>query len=178
MKDYYYSVKEIAEKTNKHKSTIHRKLTEEVLNHINKTALMNFKKETRRGNVEQFVFNEYATKYIISLFYNEIDYDEIEEIPLSIIEEKIKSKKIESKLNNIEQLIKLISNQNSKTIDILSIITNIKSDFNKLIDENRQLKWHKKLDQKHIDEQDIYIVKQEEEIDFLKNEILKRLKKD
>ena len=69
MKEYYYSVKEIAEKTNKHKSTVHRKLTEEVLNHIDKTILMNFKKENRHGNVEQLVFNEYATKYIISLFY-------------------------------------------------------------------------------------------------------------
>ena len=66
----------------------------------------------------------------------------------------------------------------SDTIDILNTISNIKSDFNKLNDEINLLKSLENEHKKDIAHMDFWIDKQNEEIDFLKNEILKRLKKD
>ncbi|HAU5931174.1 TPA: hypothetical protein JD478_002709, partial [Staphylococcus aureus] len=91
---------------------------------------------------------------------------------------KINTTKINTKLSNIEILIDLVSNPNSDTIDILNTISNIKSDFNKLNDEINLLKSLENKHKKDLAHMDFWIDKQNEEIDFLKNEILKRLKKD
>ncbi|WP_235164902.1 hypothetical protein [Escherichia coli] len=174
----YYSIKDVANICNKNKSSVSRKLTNLCFEIMNDDFDMHFKKQKGYNNIEQFFFNEYAVKYIISLFYKDLDYNIIKDMPLNQVLKKINTTKINTKLSNIEILIDLVSNPNSDTIDILNTISNIKSDFNKLNDEINLLKSLENEHKKDLAHMDFWIDKQNEEIDFLKNEILKRLKKD
>lgn len=174
----YYSIKDVANICNKNKSSVSRKLTNLCFEIMDDDFDMHFKKQKGYNNIEQFFFNEYAVKYIISLFYKDLDYNIIKDMPLNQVLKKINTTKINTKLSNIEILIDLVSNPNSDTIDILNTISNIKSDFNKLNDEINLLKSLENEHKKDLAHMDFWIDKQNEEIDFLKNEILKRLKKD
>ncbi|WP_458645828.1 hypothetical protein, partial [Staphylococcus epidermidis] len=63
----FYSIKEVANLSNKHKSTLQTKLTKNLLQHINNQILPIYKKPQPYNHKTQLFFNQYPLKYIITL---------------------------------------------------------------------------------------------------------------
>lgn len=173
----FYSIKEIANLCNKHKSTVQRKLTKKVLEDINNQMLAIYKKEEGYNGKLQLFFNEYAVKYIMTLFDKELDYYAIDDKDLYELSKRFNDKKHNKNINNIDDLVDYINNDEISYVDKLDKITNLKNHMNKLEDENSSLKIDIDGYRQQVDQMEIHIHYQDEEIKYLRDEVLKEIKK-
>lgn len=173
----FYSIRDIAQLCNKSKSTISRKLTKEVLTDIDSQILAKFKEDDGYNNKRQLFFNDYAVKYIMTLFYKHLNYYEIMDDDLYELSNSLTHNK-DKNLNTVEDLINYISDENTDYKDKLDKIAKLKSHLNKIEDENTKLKIDLKGYERQTDLMDIHIHSQDEEIKYLRDEVLKEIKKD
>lgn len=173
----FYSIKEVANLCNKHKSTVQRKLTKKVLEDINNQMLAIYKKAEGYNGKTQLFFNEYAVKYIMTLFDKELDYYSIDGIDLYELSKRFNNKEHNKNINNIDDLIDYINNDKINYKDKLDKITNLKNHMNKLENENIRQKIDLDRYQQQVDQMEIHIHYQDEEIKYLRDEVLKEIKK-
>lgn len=173
----FYSIKEIANLCNKHKSSVQRKLTKKGLEEIDNQLLTRYKKEEGYNGKLQLFFNEYAVKYIMTMFDKSLNYYEIDDVDLYTLSKKFNNKEHDKNISNIDDLIDFINNDKISYTDKLDKIANLKNHMNKLEDENIKLKIDVDGYQKQVDQMEIHIHYQDEEIKYLRDEVLKEIKK-
>lgn len=113
----------------------------------------------------------------MTLFDKELDYYAIDDKDLYELSKRFNDKEHNKNINNIDDLIDYINNDEISYVDKLDKITNLKNHMNKLEDENIRRKIDLDSYQQQVDLMEIHIHYQEEEIKYLRDEVLKRIKK-
>ena len=112
----------------------------------------------------------------MTLFDKELDYYSIDGIDLYELSKRFNNKEHNKNINNIDDLIDYINNDKISYKDKLDKITNLKNHMNKL--ENEIIRQKIDLDRYHqqVDQMEIHIHYQDEEIKYLRDEVLKEIK--
>lgn len=140
-------------------------------------TLATYKKEKGYNGKLQLFLNEYAVKYIMTLFNKNLNYYEIYQMNLYELSKRINDEKKNKHINNIDDLINYINNDKISYKDKLDKIANLKSRMNKLEYENASLKLDVAGYKEQLDEMAAHNAYIENEIEYLRDEVLKEIKK-
>lgn len=113
----------------------------------------------------------------MTMFDKSLNYYEIDDVDLYTLSKKFNNKEHDKNISNIDDLIDFINNDKISYTDKLDKIANLKNHMNKLEDENIKLKIDVDGYQQQVDQMEIHIHYQDEEIKYLRDEVLKEIKK-